>query len=377
MKLFVLAVPHTVTSHAFNSCPFTAKTLLTCRTLQRLGHEVIHLGVEGSEVTCSENVAVVSHDYWAKFYRHPGSEQYQTRTDGPFREYQQAWARGAREAILARTNKPWEAIVCCTYGDAQIEATRDLQQFVAETGIGYRHTWAKYRVFESYAWMHFHLGLEKRFDGNGWYEAVIPNQVAPDLFDFRPDKSGDFLFLGRLNDDKGIAIAIDVAKRAGRKIKICGQGDPTRFLQGNPHASYVPAVDVAGRRQLFAEAAAFFCPTQYVEPFGNVAVEAMMSGTPVICTDWGAFTETVLHGVTGYRCRTMEQFVWAAQNIDQISPATCRQWAESHFSPARIGPMYEEYFQMLLDLDRGGWYEDRPQRTQLNWLRARFPAAVG
>ena len=205
---------------------------------------------------------------------------------------------------------------------------------------------------------------------------VIPPAVDPEMFDFRPaDKTDELLFLGRLNDDKGVAVAIDIAKRAGRRIAIVGQGDPARFLEGNPHARYVPAVDIEGRRKLMAEAAAFLCPTLYVEPLGSVALEAQMCGTPVICTDWGGFTETVLHGITGFRCRTMEQFLWAVHHIDRIDPAACRQWAIDNYSPQRIGQMFEEYFQMLLDLDGDGWYAERPERTQLDWLTRRHPLA--
>ncbi len=374
LKVFVLGVPHTQTTRAFNTCPFTMKAWNQCQMLKRRGHEVIHIGVEGSDPECTQNVAAIGRDEWAKYYAHPGAKFYTTKTDGPFAEYQQLYAARVREAIDARVQHPWEAIVCCTWGDAQIGATRDLAQFVVESGIGYRHTWAKYRVFVSYAWMHFHYGREGKHAGNGWYDVVIPNEIDPELFDFRPQSNTDeFLFLGRLNDDKGVAIAIDVAKRVGRKIAIVGQGDPARFLKGNPHVRYVPAVDVEGRRKLMAEAAAFLCPTHYIEPLGNVALEAQISGTPVIATDWGGFTETVLHGVTGYRCRTLEQFVWAAKNIDRIDPAACRKWVLDNFSPERVGLMFEEYYRMLLDLDGDGWNAEHPERTQLDWLTRRWP----
>src|SRR5690606_461180 len=131
-------------------------------------------------------------------YGYPGTEYFNQETGGKYRPYHALWAARAREAILARTRKPWEAIVCCTWGGTQIEATQDVPQLVVESGIGYRHTFAKYRVFESYAWLHFHHGHEGRWDGNRWYDVVIPNAIDPALFDFRPhDKTADFLFMGR------------------------------------------------------------------------------------------------------------------------------------------------------------------------------------
>ena len=373
MKVFVLGLPHTATTPKFSTCAFTMKAYHLCKMLHRRGHEVIHLGNAGSDPECSEHVTVAPREMFEELYPHPGTSFYNFDATGKYKPFNDLFAANMRAEIVRRCPEPSSAIICATWGGAQQIAVQDLPQFVVESGIGYPHTWAKYRVFESHAWAHMLYGKENKFGGQCWYDAVIPNAFDPEHFEYR-EQTGDYLlYLGRLNADKGVGVACDVAKRIGLPIKIVGQGDPAPFLACGPHVQYIPPVGVEARRALLAGAKALLCPTWYVEPFGGVNIEAQMSGTPVIATDWGVFPETVIHGLTGWRCRTMEEFEWAARNIDKLSRPACRQWALQNYSLDRVAPMYEEYFQRLLNLRGAGWYEPNPRRTQLGYLRKVYP----
>jgi glycosyltransferase involved in cell wall biosynthesis len=396
MKIHVLGLPHTQTTEEFTTCAFTQKTLNLCKMLHRRGHHVIHYGVEGGSPECTEHVDVMSEKQWSKEIGKPGTAYYNTSTEGVLAPYHALFAKNMHEALAARSGRPYTEIVCETWGGAQKTACEGIEQYLVESGIGYPESWAEWRVYESYAWMHMHLGRDRLFGGGKWYWAVIPN--AFDLKNFTPNPSGkrgeDFLYIGRLNEDKGVGIAIEVAKEIGRKIVIVGQGDPHRFLAGNPHTRYMKPVGIEARRKLLANASAVFCLTQFVEPFCGTNVEAQLSGTPVITSDHGIFPESVLHGVTGYRGRTFEQWVWAAKNIDRIDGRVCREWAEANYSLERVALMYEEYFQQLLNmrdwagskarqiqlgranLGPTGFYERHPGRTQLDWLARVYPQAA-
>ena len=149
MKIFVLGLPHTQTTKAFTTCAFTMKAYHLCKMLHRRGHEVIHLGTEGSDPECTEHVSVISEERWRKLYGHPGTSFYNLETQAPgHKEYHNDFAANMRAEIMKRTPEPNSAIICVTWGGAQQIAVQDLPQFVVESGIGYPHTWAKYRVFE-------------------------------------------------------------------------------------------------------------------------------------------------------------------------------------------------------------------------------------
>lgn len=383
MKIYVLGVPHTICDPEWSTCAFTMKAYHLCRMMHDRGHEVIFMGVEGSTPQCSENVPLVKRSLWEQGYSHPGKDFYDLGRDGAKGYILDEFARRAREELEWRRGERQTEIVCCPWGTGHQDCVRDIEphQFVVESGIGYPHIFSQFRVYESYAWMHMHMGRDNQFDGRKWYFAVIPNAIDVDALSYCPSqRRGDhFLYMGRLIGSKGVGIAVDVARECGRRITICGQGDPEPFLRGNDHVDYHPPVGVKERGELLSRARLLMAPTEYVEPWGGVTIEAMATGCPVITTDWGGFAETVLHGITGYRCRTFEQFVFAAKRIEQghIDSDACHDWAVNNFSLSRVGQMYEEYFQSLLDLKSDkGWYTRRPNRKHLDWLRKRTPMPI-
>ncbi len=236
---------------------------------------------------------------------------------------------------------------------------------VVESGIGYPNgTFAKFKIYESYAIMHAYQGNAAAMSASNefWYDAVIPNAFNLGDFEFSNQKKDYLLFLGRLNSGKGIHIAKQLAEKTNTPLVIAGPGvqePPTELI------SYVGNAGPIKRRALLRNARATICASTFLEPFCGVQIESMLSGTPVISSDWGAFAEYNLQGKTGFRCRTFEQFEWAVRNIHQIMPSDCRDWAEQ-FSLENVAPRYTDYFQSVKDIFGGkGWYEPRPERM---WL---------
>jgi glycosyltransferase involved in cell wall biosynthesis len=238
---------------------------------------------------------------------------------------------------------------------------------VVESGIGYPGGgYAPYRIFESYAIMHAYQGQKAiEFAHNDkWYDVVIPNYFDLDDFTYSAEKENYFAFLGRVNAGKGVHIAAQMSDAVGVPLKVAGAGD-FAFSPQPTMMERVGVLNPEGRRELLSKAKAVLCPSTFMEPFCGTQIEAMLSGTPVISSDWGAFAEYNIHGLTGYRCRTFEQFEFAARHIDNIKPADCRKWAEN-FSLDKIGERFDEYFWAVANVDTGGWYAKKPERTSLD-----------
>ena len=342
-----------------------------------MGMHVIHYGREDSDVICDEHVTVTTRALNEKVYG-----IYDWKNQGLKYNQQDEVFRTFNDNCIKEIEKRKQPhdIILCFFGVAQkpvCDAHSDL--LCVEPSIGYPSSFAPYKVYESYAVMHGLQGPDKVANAEyKFYDVAIPSGFDLNEFEYTEKKEDYFLMCGRMVWSKGVDIASQVCEKLSVKLVLAGTSfGPNDCNLGDTwpaHVEYVGYADVEKRKGLMAGAKGLFCPTIYNEPFGYVAIEAMLSGTPVITVDWGAFTETVQHGVTGFRCRTFEQFVWAAKNIDTISPRACRDWAESNYNFQKIGQMYKEYFESIINVSKGsGWYTDNDERRELEWLTKTQP----
>ncbi len=349
--------------HEALACAFSQKILRMATLLKGLGHEVIFYGVEGSEVECDEFVPVVSRKLWQEVY---GREnQSKTYDYDPNDAVYKVFNREAIKEINKRKKDRDFLLITLGWPQKPIADAVNIP-LTTEIGIGYPGPFAPYKIWESYAWMHHLYGRDKQ-ENVVDYDAVIPGFFDPNDFEYCEEKEDYFLYLGRIIHRKGIRVAIDIAETLGKKLKVAGQLSENVDLS-SPNVEFVGFADLEKRKKLMSKAKAVLMPTLYLEPFGYVAIEAMFSGTPVITTDSGAFNETIQHGKVGYRCRTYDQFMWAARNIDKIKSSDCRKWAEDNYSMKRVSKMFQEYFEQLQELFEWKGEYVNEDRKNINWL---------
>lgn len=347
MRFHVVGLPHTQTASAFSSCAFTQKVIRFCQMMKGLGHEVILYAGEQNEAPCDELVPCISEKGRAEIV---GAKHYTEADWG-----HPAW-QGFNANVIGQMHERIQPqdFICLIGGWAHKPIAEAFPSHISvEFGIGYAGTFAKYRVFESYAWMHMIYGAQagsaSKADGH-WFDAVIPNQVDPELF---PTGSGDgdyYLYVGRLIDRKGYRIAQEVCEKLGKRLILAGPGEQAGY------GEFAGEVAPDERARLMGGAIALFAPTVYVEPFGTVHIEAQACGTPVISTDWGVFTETVENGLNGFRCRMFQDFVAAVDQAPSLDRHMIRESALKRFGMATVAKSYEQYFQRLTTLWGEGWY---------------------
>lgn len=406
MRVHLLGIPHTVTSEYYTACAFTQKVYKGgMMFFKNLGYDVIHYGHEDSTILCTEHVTVTTNADLEKSY---GSSDWQKEGFAYSHNdhANKTFCKNAIDELRSRLRK--NDILLCYWGRGHksiADAVSDMDIFVVEPGIGYPYTFAPYRVFESYAIMHFMYGeadvwhdiyakdmaknLNKKLSSPHiprnrtnptWLnDTVIPNCFDPEDFDFKNHKEDYYFFIGRIKPYKGLEMAMRVADKMGKKLLVAGQGDFKKSMGWEPYdcIELIGHVNVSQRKDLMANAKIGFTPTWYPEPFCGTHIEFGFSGTPVLTTDWGVFSETVKHGITGYRCRSFEQFLWAAKNIDNIDPQDCRDNAINNFSVDRVSLMYHDYFENIIR-DRNYskkhpfWYTN-DNREDLDWLVKDYP----
>jgi glycosyltransferase involved in cell wall biosynthesis len=187
--------------------------------------------------------------------------------------------------------------------------------------------------------------------------ATVYHGLPPDLY-LPGNGEGDYaVFLGRFSPEKRADRAIEIARRAGIKIKIAAKVDKAderyfeheiRPLLDQPHVEYLNEIGEAEKGPLLANAKALLFPIDWPEPFGMVLIEAMACGTPIIAYAHGSVPEIIEHGKTGFVVNSMDKAVEALKNIHLISREECRATFEKRFSDIVMAKNYMHLYERTL-----------------------------
>jgi glycosyltransferase involved in cell wall biosynthesis len=307
--------------------------------LKELGHTVYLYASEENEAPCDELITVITK-----------AEQEKALDGCPYQYAMLANKTDLFATSVPRTIKeidkrkqPKDFLLIYGWTHSAIIAGKHPDMPAVEFHIGYTNSGASFRVFSSSAWQHLTYGQEKRWNGRH-FDTVIPGFFDPGEFTFRDKKEPFALFVGRLVQKKGLPMACAAAKMAGLPLKVIGHGNHTLVTDG---AEYLGALPADERNDWMSRAQVLICPTQYIEPFGNIAVESQMAGSPAVSTPFGGFTETIEHGRTGYHCLYLEEYAQALKDAAGLDHAYIRQRAIEKYSLHAVGQMYQQYFDRL------------------------------
>ena len=190
------------------------------------------------------------------------------------------------------------------------------------------------------------------------YLATVYNGIDLSLYQLQESGGDHLISLGRIHPDKGVHLAIAVARLSGLPLLIAGIIQDKEYFrkQIEPYLDdreicYVGPVDVPGKNALFARARALLHLNTIPERFGLVLAEANAAGVPVIAMDLGSCHEVIKEGQTGFLVNNVNEAVRALTRVHEIDRRACRARVHQWFSLETMVEAYERVYATIFDLE--------------------------
>jgi glycosyltransferase involved in cell wall biosynthesis len=191
-----------------------------------------------------------------------------------------------------------------------------------------------------------------------WLETVYHGLPA-DLLRFQPSPEGDYIaFLGRISPEKRPDRAIEIARRAGMRLRIAAKIDKVDqqywteviepMVRENALVEFVGEIGDEEKQTFLGDAAALVFPIDWPEPFGIVMIEAMACGTPVLAFACGSVPEVIDNGISGYLVETIDEAVEMLPKAIALDRAGVRAAFNHRFTAGRMARDYLSIYRRLV-----------------------------
>ena len=224
--------------------------------------------------------------------------------------------------------------------------SRSLDRIAGQTAAQFPGTIGVYTVSQAET---FANALECELLGSG---------IDLSLYEFCSQPEPKLAWLGRIAPEKGLEDAVAAAKITGISLKIMGKMQDEDYWQKIcedwPEApvEYLGFLTTTQMQEQVRQCRALLMTPRWVEAFGNVAIEALACGVPVIAYKRGGPAEIVRDGLTGFLVEpdSVNGLVGAIARLDQIDRSACRRQAEVEYSLGALGDRFEHWFKSILKL---------------------------
>ena len=189
------------------------------------------------------------------------------------------------------------------------------------------------------------------------WAGTVYHGLPRNLLPFNANPSGYFAFLGRISPEKRPDLAIEIAVRAGARLKLAAKIDRADeadwkdvikpLVDSSPNVEFVGEIGERDKGEFLGQADALLFPIDWPEPFGLVMIEAMACGTPVIAFRRGSAPEVIEDGVSGFLVDNVSQATAAAGRIAEFDRARARAAFERRFDIERTAREYVQIYRGL------------------------------
>lgn len=196
--------------------------------------------------------------------------------------------------------------------------------------------------------------------GHGLPQTLLPFTASP---------KGDYLaFLGRISPEKRPDRAIEIAARAGMKLKIAAKIDQADqaywddligpMVARHPTVEFIGEINEHEKAEFLGNAHGLLFPIDWPEPFGLVMIEAIACGTPVLAFRNGSVPEVIDHGVSGFIVDTLDEAVAAVGRLAGLDRGEVRATFAKRFTVERMALDYLNIYRNLPALREAGLREE-------------------